>query len=282
MNEALHCYVPCINTHSFVPVCLGQGQAFWPKCCPVTTNTSPSDAEMRCTHRQKAAYDSKYIVMLIRRRGSGAVAVCFISFKGIPRFPHSGRQPSGACTYPASSLSVPGFSAVLPRHLPVSCGIPWYAAQASLFPSSDRVRRRWAAIQRCFSALSLSSNCCSITRYPEPGGAVSCRALIHWELTLPVQRRRELFEGCGLPGILSAQVLSVLPQPSQRQYKSRKAYFALWLPHQKYPRLLPGKLLVEGGAAVAEGRGSTSLFGGCTGSTLFCSRCSTGSGRNYF
>ena len=116
---------------------------------------------------------------------------------------------------------------------------------------------------------------------------MSCEALIHWELTLPVQRRQELFEGCGLPGILSAQMLSVLPQPSQRQHKSRKAYFALWLLHQKYPRLLPGRLLVEGDAAVTDGRGSTSLFGGCilswTGvyvllfTTLYRLR-----GRNYF
>lgn len=72
---------------------------------------------------------------------------------------------------------------------------------------------------------SLRSKRCSVKRYPAPSGAVSCKAPIHRELTLPVQRRRELFEGCGLPGVLSAQVLSVLPQPSQRQHKSRKAYF---------------------------------------------------------
>lgn len=92
--------------------------------------------------------------------------------------------------------------------------------------------------------------------------ARQCRVLIHWELTLPVQRHQELFEGCGLPGVLSAQVLSVLLQPSQRQHKSRKAYFALWLLHQKYPRLLPGRLLVEGDAAVTDGRGRTSFLGG--------------------
>lgn len=81
------------------------------------------------------------------------------------------------------------------------------------------------------------------------------------ELTLPVQPRCvELFEGCGLPGILRVQVLSVLPQPSQRQHKSRKESFALWLLHQEYPHLLPGKFLMEGDAAATEGSRSTSLL----------------------
>lgn len=74
-------------------------------------------------------------------------------------------------------------------------------------------------------------------------------------LTLPVQPHcLELFEGCGLPGILRVQVLSVLPESSQRQHKSRKEDFALWLLHQKYPHLLPGKFLVEGDAAATEGK----------------------------
>ena len=146
MSKALHCYVPCINTHSLVPACLGQGQAFWHKCCPLTTNTSSSDAEVHCTHERKAAYDPKYIIMM-RRGGSGAVAVCFTSSQGIPAFPSLGPAALRSLHLPCE---LPEHPQVFSRHLPVSRGIPWYPAQASLFPSGDQMCRRWAVIRQCF------------------------------------------------------------------------------------------------------------------------------------
>lgn len=142
-------------------------------------------------------------------------------------------------------------------------------------------------LQRCsFSSKpQIKGSQCPVI--PEPSDAMSCKVLIHCELTLPVPSHQELFEGCGLRGILSARVLSVLPQPSQWQHKSRKAYFALWLLHQKYPLLLPGRLLVEEDAAVVDGRGTTSLFRGCILSwtrvyILLCTVLYRVRGRNYF
>lgn len=95
---------------------------------------------------------------------------------------------------------------------------------------------------------------------------MSCKALSHWELILPEQQHQELFEGCRLPDILTAQVLPALPQASQRQHKSRKVYIAL---DQKYPCLMTGRLLVEEDAAVTDGKVSTSLF---RGYILSCTR----------
>lgn len=137
MSKASHCYVPCINTHSLVPVCLGQGQAFWHKHCPLTKSTSPSDAEVPCKHKRKAAYDPKYIIMM-RRWGSGPVTGCFISSEGISAFPS---------LRPAALMLLPCKLPEHPWHLPVSGGIPWYPAQASLFLSGDWARRTWAVTQ---------------------------------------------------------------------------------------------------------------------------------------
>lgn len=183
---------------------------------------------------------------MMRKGGSGAVAVCLIGSQGIPAFPSLGLAALRSLHLPCELPEHPWVSS---RHLPVSRGIPWYPAQAPLFPSGDRVRRRWAAVQRC--SFGSEPRIKGPQRYvvPEPGGAVSSKALIHRELTLPARSRRELFEGCGLPGILSAQVLSVLPQPSQRQHKSRKVCFAFWLLHQKYP-LLGGCILSQTGVYV--------------------------------
>lgn len=111
------------------------------------------------------------------------------------------------------------------------------AAQGSLSPRSEG----HTAAQGSKSSRSVSH---SSTGLPEPSSAVSCAAQAHSASSA------SLFEGCGLPGILRVQVLSILPQPSQRQHKSRKECFALWLLHQKSPQLLPGKFLVEGKAAL--------------------------------
>lgn len=192
----------------------------------------------------------------MRMRGSGAVTICFINSQGIPAFLSLGPTALRSLHLPCEH---PGFSAG--THL---CHVGRPGTQHGLLysPPVTGCAGDGLCFSDAISALSLGSKGHSGYVVPEPGGAVSCQALIHWELTLPVQSRREPFEGCGLPGVLSAQVLSVLPWPSQRQHKSRKENFALWLLHQKYPRRLPGRLLAEGDAAVADGRGSTSLFRG--------------------
>lgn len=131
-----------INTHSLVPLCLGQGKTSWPKCCPLTMEALPD---------KRQHFDPKYSVILIRKRGLGAVTVLSVPWV-FPCSPPVGWQPSGTCTSLSipgfkSSLGISGFSAVLPKHLSVWCGIPWPPAQASVLPSSDQVHRRQAVIQ---------------------------------------------------------------------------------------------------------------------------------------
>jgi len=143
MSEALHCSVPCINIHSLVPLCLAQGQAFQPNCCPFTMTTCPRDAEVHCIHERKAAYDPKYIVMM-RKGGSGAASVCFNSSQGIPAFPLLRLAALRSLHLPCE---LPEHPWVFCRHLPVSVGIPWYPARASLLLSGDQVCRSWAVVQ---------------------------------------------------------------------------------------------------------------------------------------
>lgn len=80
------------------------------------------------------------------RGASEAVAVCFISSQGIPAFLSIGLAALRNLHLPCELLENLW---VFSRHLPVRYGIPWYSAQASLFPSSDQVPRRWAVVQRC-------------------------------------------------------------------------------------------------------------------------------------
>lgn len=259
MSKALRCYVPCINIHSLVPVCLGQGPDFWPKSCPFTTNASPSDAELRGAHRQKAARDPKYIV---RRGGSsGAVAVCFISPQGIPAFPSLG---------PAALRSLH-----LPRELPVH---PWVSSSAAKAParvagdplvpstgSSIPLRGPGAQGMGCHSATlfcprASDQSAAALSGAPSP--AVPCPAkppftgnsLCQFSAAGSCLKAAGCQASCRLRYCLSSR------SPHKGSIKAERPIFALWLLRQKNPRLLPGKLRVGGGRCGRGGEGKHLAF----------------------
>lgn len=132
----------------------------------------------------------------------------------------------------------------------------------------------------CFSdallTVSLEPKARSITRYRT--SAAPCPAkLVRWELPLTVQHCQEPFEGCGLPVILSAQVLSALPQPSQRQ---QKGIFCFLSASSEIPT--PAARQVASGEGCCshrwEGKQLTSQrMHPQPDGDLDCSRCTTGS-----